>query len=159
MRVLAIDTSSKILGVAVLDEDSRSVEFNYNFQLRHASHLVPTIKEALKFSSLELKDMDAYCVSIGPGSFTGLRIGVSTVKAMVLAGKKKVIAVPSLDILARNIPYTEDTICVAVDAKKEKLYACFYEYKNGGTEKITKYLLIGYEELLGWFVGIKNDIL
>jgi tRNA threonylcarbamoyladenosine biosynthesis protein TsaB len=130
MRVLAIDTSSLVLGVAVLDETGQGVEFNYSLDLRHASHLVPTIEKALSFSGLELKDVDAYCVSVGPGSFTGLRIGVSAIKALWLANKKKVVAVPTLDVLARNIPKTDDTICVVVDAKKDKFYARFYKYEH-----------------------------
>jgi len=147
MRVLAIDTSSSVLGVAVLDENGQGAEFNFNLGLRHASHLVPTIKKVLGFADLGLKDIDAYCVSIGPGSFTGLRIGVSTIKALWLADKKKVVAVPTLDVLARNIPDTDSVICVVVDAKKEKFYVCFYAYKNTILKRLTPYLLIGNEEL------------
>jgi len=148
MRILAIDTSSKVLGVAVLDEEGREIEFNYNFELRHTSHLIPTIKLLLKFAGgLELKDLDAYCLSIGPGSFTGLRIGVATIKALALVDKKKVVAVPSLDALAYNVPYTENKICVVCDAKKEKFYSCFYEYKNAVLRRISPYLLIGLSEL------------
>ncbi len=159
MRVLAIDTSSNVLGVAVLDEDGGSVEFNFNLGLRHASHLAPTVKKVLGFADLGLKDIDAYCVSIGPGSFTGLRIGVSAVKALWLACKKKVAAVPTLDVLACNIPATNNTICIVVDAKKEKFYACFYEYKNNILKRLTPYLLIGRDDLLKRLTRIKNDIL
>ncbi len=146
MRILAIDTSSKVLGVAVLDDEGREVEFNYSFELRHTSHLVPAIKNMLEFAGIGLKEIDAYCISIGPGSFTGLRIGVSTVKAMALAGDKKVVKVPTLDVLARNIAYAEDVICVVVDAKKEKFYAAFYEYKKEALKRISGYLLLGHDE-------------
>jgi len=159
MRVLAIETSSAVLGVAILDEDGRQAEFNYSFELRHTSHLIPTVNNLLKFSGRGLEDMDAYCISIGPGSFTGLRIGVSTIKALAATTGKKVAAVPSLDVLARNIPYTDDTICVVVDAKKEKLYACFYEYKKAGLRKISPYLLIGYDDLLKRLGKIKTGTL
>jgi len=147
MRVLAIDTSSKVLGVAVLDEDGREVEFNHSFELRHASHLIPTIKKLLDFANLKLKDLDAYCISIGPGSFTGLRIGVSTVKALNIVYNKKIIAVPSLDVLAYNIPYTKATICVAIDAKKEKFYSCFYKYKGTALKRFSTCKLMGLDEL------------
>jgi tRNA threonylcarbamoyladenosine biosynthesis protein TsaB len=178
MRILAIDTSSNVLGVAVLDEQDQGLEFNYSFGLKHSSHLVPSIKNLLKFADLELGDIDGYCVSIGPGSFTGLRIGVSTIKALALAIPKKVAAVPSPDVLARNIPYTKDTICVVVDAKKEKFYACFYKYRAlnprllmqahiGGQakpkaqspKKISPYLLISYNELFSRLAKIKGGIL
>jgi tRNA threonylcarbamoyl adenosine modification protein YeaZ len=170
MRVLAIDTSSAVLGVAVLDEDGQGAEFNFNLGLRHASHLVPTIKRAISFSGLTLKDIDAYCVSIGPGSFTGLRIGVCAIKALWLADKKKVVAVPTLDVLARNVSYTNGTICVAVDAKKEKLYTCFYKYKSSlsphptpspqrGEGRGEGALLMSYNEFLKRLSAIRNDIL
>jgi tRNA threonylcarbamoyl adenosine modification protein YeaZ len=170
MRVLAIETSSTVLGIAVLDEDGRRIESNYSFELRHASHLIPTINNLLKFSGLKLDDIDAYCVNIGPGSFTGLRIGVSTVKALYAATGKKVVAVPSLDVLAHNIPYTDRTICVIVDAKKEKLYACFYKYMTSTSPHPTPSpqrgegrgegaLLIGYDDLSERLEKIKNGIL
>ncbi|MCM8781445.1 MAG: tRNA (adenosine(37)-N6)-threonylcarbamoyltransferase complex dimerization subunit type 1 TsaB [Candidatus Omnitrophica bacterium] len=165
MRVLAIETSSKVLGVAVFDEDGGEVEFNYSFELRHASHLIPTIKNLLRFTNLELDDMDAYCISIGPGSFTGLRVGVATVKALSLASNKKIVAVPTLDVLAYNVPYTNDKICVVVDAKKEKFYSCFYEYKKTGLiqplggRKGTPYFLISYQEFLKRLIRIKDGML
>ena len=170
MRVLAIETSSAVLGIAVLDEDGRRIESNYSFELRHTSHLIPTINNLLKFSGLGIENLDAYCVSIGPGSFTGLRIGVSTVKALAATTGKKVVAVPSLDVLAHNIPYTDDTICVIVDAKKEKLYACFYKYMTSTSPRPTPSpqrgegrgegaFLIGYDDLSERLGKIKNDIL
>lgn len=159
MRVLAIETSSKVLGVAVLDDKGCGLERNYNLGLRHASHLIPTIKDLLKRAKLKLKDINAYCISIGPGSFTGLRIGVATVKGLSIADRKKVVAVPSLDVLAYNIKPTKDKICVIVDAKKEKLYSCFYEHRKTGLKRISPYLLIGYEELFKKLNTQKNDIL
>lgn len=159
MRILAIDTSSRVLGAAVLEEGVREVEFNYNFELRHSSHLVPTIKKILSFSDLGLEAIDAYAVSIGPGSFTGLRIGVATVKALCLVHKKKVAAVSTFDVLAANVIETDDTIAVVIDAKKEKIYACFYEYKKDGLKRISGELLLGYDDLKKRFGKIKNDIL
>lgn len=147
MRVLAIDTSSQVLGVAVLDEDGQGAEFNFNMGLKAASHLVPTIKKVLEFSGTGLKEIDAYCLSIGPGSFTGLRIGVCAIKALWLADKKKVAAVPTLDVLARNTPDIKGRACVVVDAKKGKFYVCFYVYRNNILKRITPYLLIDNEEL------------
>lgn len=159
MKVLAIDTSSKVLGVAVLDEEGPQAEFNYDFALRHTSHLVPTIKMLLKFMGMALDEIDGYCVSIGPGSFTGLRIGVAAVKAFAAVDNKMVAAVPSLDVLARNIPYADGQVCAVVDAKKEKFYACFYRYKNGKMTKRTPYLLIGYDELIKRTGNSEKDIL
>jgi len=147
MKILAIDTSSKVLGVAVLDENGHGMELNYDLGLRHTSHLVPTIKRVLDFSNLRLKDLDALCVSIGPGSFTGLRIGVSTAKAFTISSRKRLVAVPSLDVLAKGYPCENGKICVLVDAKKDKFYSCFYEYKRNRLKRISRYLLVSAEEI------------
>ena len=160
MRVLAIDTSSSVLGVALLDEEGREVEFNYRFELRHASHLVPTIRTVLAFAGLALGDLDAFCISIGPGSFTGLRIGVSTIKALALVHDKKVAAVPSLDAIARNIACVPGggKICVLIDAKKEKFYSCLYEYAGGALRRRSPYRLTGWRDLAKVMSGEKAVI-
>lgn len=159
MRVLAIETSSRVLGAAILDQDGREVEFNYSFELRHTSHLIPTVSNLVEFCGLKPRDMDAYCVSIGPGSFTGLRIGVMTVKALALAIPKKVVAVPSLDAIAEGAPAATGVICAAVDAKKEKFYSCFYERKKGILKRLSPYLLVSANELLDKIKAVKHDIL
>ncbi|MEI8175701.1 MAG: tRNA (adenosine(37)-N6)-threonylcarbamoyltransferase complex dimerization subunit type 1 TsaB [Candidatus Omnitrophota bacterium] len=148
MRVLAIDTSSKVLGAAILDDEGREVEFRYDFELRHTSHLAPMIEDILEFASLKFADIDAYCVSIGPGSFTGLRIGVATVKALAAVDGKSVIGVPTLDVLAAGIEVFSGAVGVIIDAKKERFYAAFYTAKGDLLKKRSKDLLIDSGRLL-----------
>ena len=100
MKVLAFDTSSKYLSVAVADDDKVLSSFHKDMGLNHCSLLIPTIDKILNKCKIELKEIDLIALSIGPGSFTGLRIGVSTAKALSLATKIPVVGVPTLDVIA-----------------------------------------------------------
>ena len=142
--MLAMDTSTDYLSLALMRDEKVMARFHRKSHMRHSSLLVPMVDKLLKKAQTKLKDISCLAISIGPGSFTGLRIGVSTVKALAAIDKKKVAAVPSLDVIAHNIAHTADTVCVVVDAKKEKLYSCFYEYKNNLLTDTAKPLLTNY---------------
>ena len=148
MRVLGIDTSTRSLSAAVLDGGKITAEFNGDSRLRHLQDLMPVIDSLLSRSKIDLAALDGFAVSVGPGSFTGLRIGVSAVKGLNLVTGKPIAAVPTLDVLASNIKKGSGAICVIVDAKKNKLYAAIYAVKDGKLEKKSSYLLITLEELL-----------
>lgn len=149
MKALAIDTSTKVLSIAVLTDDGLRAELNYSFkELRYNSVLVPFIEMLLSSVKLNLSDIDIFCVSIGPGSFTGLRIGVSVIKALALATCREVTAVPTLDVLAMNVFSYNRLIVPIVDAKRDNVYTCTYKYlKNGRLKRIGKYSLISRFEL------------
>ncbi len=148
MKILGIDTSTDFLSVAIVSEDSIVLNLDYLSHRRHSSELIPLINEALKRSSLSLKELDGFAVSIGPGSFTGLRIGVSTIKGLALSSKKPVIAVPTLDVIAQNAAYFPDIICPIIDARKDKIYSALYQSKNNRLKRISKYLLIPLDRLM-----------
>ena len=141
MNILGVDTSTKKLSVCVLKDDLILANFNSTALQRHSSMLVPVIEKVLKKSKLPLKDIDGFAISIGPGSFTGLRIGVSSIKALSMATGKPIVAVPSLDVLARNATSTRDLICPIVDAKKSNVYACFYRPSKGKLITLAEYML------------------
>jgi len=141
MNILGVDTSTKKLSVCVLKDDLILANFNSTALQRHSSMLVPVIEKVLKKSKLPLKDIDGFAISIGPGSFTGLRIGVSSIKALSMATGKPIVAVPSLDVLARNATSTRDLICPIVDAKKSNVYACFYRPSKGKLIRLAEYML------------------
>ena len=148
MKVLGIDTSSKNLSVAIVENNKLLAEFNGKVHLRHSQDLIPTIKSLLKTSGFKLEDLDGFALSIGPGSFTGLRIGVSTVKGLSLALPKPIAAVPTLDVIAGNFSADAPNICAVVDAKKNKIYACIYARESGTIKRKSDYLLVTPEELL-----------
>ena len=145
MKLLAIDTSTKYLSLAVTDDEKVLSSFDETEGIKHSALIIPTIDRILKEVSLALRDMDAIALSIGPGSFTGLRIGVATSKGINLSLGTPVVAVPTLDVIAYNfLDEKSRMLCPVIDAKKEKVYACLYE----GKKRLTDYLLTDMESLL-----------
>lgn len=149
MKILAIDTSSPKLGLALLSGGKLIARSEVTLERGHAKYLIPSLDKILKKVKLSINKIDALAISIGPGSFTGLRIGVSTVKAIAIAKNKKILAVPSLDVLAYNgLSGKEEYICPVIDARKNKIYAALYRRDKGGLKKQTKDLLISVEDLV-----------
>ncbi|PIU42114.1 MAG: tRNA (adenosine(37)-N6)-threonylcarbamoyltransferase complex dimerization subunit type 1 TsaB [Candidatus Omnitrophica bacterium CG07_land_8_20_14_0_80_42_15] len=148
MKVLGIDTSTESLGIAIAEDGKLLIGCDKIFGLRHSQDLIPTIKELLKSVSLTIDNIDGFAVAIGPGSFTGLRVGVTTAKALAIVKNKPVVGVPTLDVIAHNAYYYPGTICPIIDAKKGMLYAALYERKAKGLVRKSKYLLLTVEELL-----------
>ncbi|MBQ7667810.1 MAG: tRNA (adenosine(37)-N6)-threonylcarbamoyltransferase complex dimerization subunit type 1 TsaB [Clostridia bacterium] len=127
MKVLSVDTSSKVATVAVLRDGEIILEKESEDQKTHSEKIVPLVDSVLEEANLELKDIDEFCVCIGPGSFTGIRIGVSLVKAMAEALNKKVVGVSSLCGLI-NAANT-DNVCAMIDALHDNVY-CQYKIGN-----------------------------
>ncbi|MFC1621515.1 tRNA (adenosine(37)-N6)-threonylcarbamoyltransferase complex dimerization subunit type 1 TsaB [Candidatus Omnitrophota bacterium] len=146
MKILAIDTSSKMLSIALGNGKDIIKEENYLLDRRHSSLLIPKVKEMLEELDLSIKKIDAFVIGLGPGSFTGLRIGVSAVKGFGLALKKPCIGVASIDAIAMNAD--SGMIVPIIDAKRENVYSAIYEKKNGRIIRKTDYLLIKIKELL-----------
>lgn len=148
MRILGFDTTTKYMTVCVTEgEDVRSY-LHKEIGMTHSSSLIPSIDKVLNKADLKLKDMDAMALSIGPGSFTGLRIGVSTVKALSLATGIKVVGVPTLDVIALNFIGESEYIAPILDAKKKKVYSALYKSVKGDIKRISEYLLTDVDSLL-----------
>ena len=145
MRILAIDTTTKFLTLAIYD-DGRVCEYNLEVATKLASLLVPTIKRTLEAAGLNTGDIDYFAVGIGPGSFTGIRVGLSTIKGFGLALGKPIIGVPTLDILAMNAPASDKIIIPVIDAKRSLIYSCAYKYRKGKLGKLAAYALITKDE-------------
>ena len=145
MNLLAIDTSTKYLSVAVAEGEDVLASFCDEGKLQHATLLIPVIEKILKKCNLKLKDIGALALSIGPGSFTGLRIGVATVKGINLALGIPIVAVPTLDAIAHNfINEKKNLLCPMIDAKKGKVYACLYDKQK----RLTDYMLADTDSVL-----------
>jgi tRNA threonylcarbamoyladenosine biosynthesis protein TsaB len=126
MRILAVDTSTQTGSVAVLEADTLLAEVAVTSKETHGKRLMPAIDDTLKMAGLTIEDCEGFAVTIGPGSFTGLRIGVSTVKGLGFATKKPVTGVSTLDALAYQFPLFPDTVCPVLDARKGQIYAALY---------------------------------
>ena len=125
---LGIETSSVVSSVAVMNESQLLGEITIQAGLTHSEQLVPHIQALLEMTRVEKSDLKGIVVASGPGSFTGLRIGMGTAKAMAYALHIPLYGVMTMDGLARNIPYTMDTICTVIDAQKKHVYAALYTY-------------------------------
>ena len=148
MKILAIETSTRNLGIAIADEDSILAEYKGIAELKHSQDLVPNIERLLKKSRLSLRDIDCLAISIGPGSFTGLRVGVSILKGLNMVTKIPIVTIPTLDAIAYNAVDKKRPICVVVDAKKNNLYTSLYKPEAGGIIRLWDYVLITPDELL-----------
>ena len=103
MKILAIDTSSKVCSVAITEDNQKIIELHSDDEKTHSVKLMPMIDEAFKSTNLTLDNMDLLACSVGPGSFTGVRIGISTIKAFADAKGIPVVQVSSLEGLAYNM--------------------------------------------------------
>ena len=148
MNILAIDTSSDYLSIAVAENYKILSRFHRKAAMAHSRLLVPTIDKVLKKAKIRLEDVGLFCISIGPGSFTGLRIGVTTIKGLSYALKKPISPVPTLDVIARNVKGFEGVICPVLDARKSKVYACLYKSDGKTIKRISEYLLLSVKDLM-----------
>ncbi|MCD2257503.1 tRNA (adenosine(37)-N6)-threonylcarbamoyltransferase complex dimerization subunit type 1 TsaB [Agrilactobacillus fermenti] len=128
MNILAIDTSSKPLSVAITADDQILSEVTLNKGFTHSQTLMPTIDDLLKLSQLTIKDIDGFAVAKGPGSYTGLRIGVTTAKTFAWTLHKPLFALSSLEVLARNIQQRSQLIVPLMDARRNNVFAGVYQW-------------------------------
>lgn len=148
MKLLAIDTSTDYLSLAVMRGDKALARIYKRAPRSHSSLLMPMIDDILKRSKTALKDLDGFCLSIGPGSFTGLRIGAVTVKGLAFVTKKPIVAVPTLDAIAFNERKFCGIICPVLDARKNKVYAALYRSDGDNVKRISAFLLVEVSDLL-----------
>ena len=127
---LGIETSSLVSSVALMDEHNLIGELTIQAGLTHSEQLVHHIDMLLRASQVERNELKGIVVSIGPGSFTGLRIGMGTAKAMAYALQIPLYGVMTMDSLAHNVSYTDHTICTVIDAQKKHVYAGIYQYED-----------------------------
>ena len=126
MKILAIDTTSKICSTAILEEEKIIDENTINNGLTHSENLMPLIAELLERNKLNILDIDLIAVCVGPGSFTGIRIGIATIKPMAEICNIPVAAVTSLENLAKNVNKA-NTIVSLIDARNDQVYAGIFD--------------------------------
>lgn len=129
MKILCIDTSSKLCGVGIFENEKLIDKIELNNGLTHSETLMPILKQILEKNSLVLKDFDLIAVDIGPGSFTGIRIGVATAKAFSDSLTIPCVGIDSLEILAYQIK-EPSIVCSAIDCKNDNCYFALYELRN-----------------------------
>lgn len=162
MKILSIDSSTPVAGIAIADGNVLLGEILINTKNTHSEKLMPMIQQLLQELQLTMQDLDSVAVTQGPGSFTGLRIGMATAKGLVQGAGKKLIAVPTLECLAYNLVHYPGIICPIMNAQKKQVYTAIFRSNNTGLERLSDYQAIAAEQLadqldaLGedvWFVG------
>ncbi len=136
MYMLALETTGAHASVAIIDETGRVWEQRSESTLNHLRHLMPMTEALLRKVGLQLSDMTAIAASRGPGSFTGIRIGVSSARALAQVLQVKTIAVPTLQAFAYNMPDYQGLICPVFDARRNQVYAGAYRWANGKIEEV-----------------------
>ena len=148
MKILGIDTSTMAANVAVLEDDKLICEYTINTKKTHSQKLMPMIENMLKLSDLDIKEIDAIAICVGPGSFTGLRIGMATAKAMAHVNNIPLIGVNSLEILGANMDLCNRNICSILDAQRNQVYKNKYILKDYKITELEEISIKAIDELL-----------
>jgi tRNA threonylcarbamoyladenosine biosynthesis protein TsaB len=149
MNILAIDTSGVTASVAILRDETVLAEIFLNLGRNHSEILLPSIDQLLIVAGLDLGAIDVFACTIGPGSFTGIRIGVSTVKGLALAVDRPVVALSALEVLAVSATGSQRKICPMIDARREQVYTGLYA--DNGPYSLTNIIpehLVGADDFL-----------
>jgi len=149
MKILALDSSSKNASVSILEDYNILTELNNDDEKTHSQKLMPMISDAFLQSNLTLDDIDLICCGLGPGSFTGVRIGIATAKAFVDSKNIPTVGISSLEALAYNLN-TDGIICSLIDAKNGNVYAGIFEIEK--TDNYFKTVKNNMD-----FISLKND--
>ena len=147
MRVLGIETSTSVVSVAVAADRQVMGEFSLTTKHGPMEHLLPLIDYLLTSLGMTTADLDGFAASVGPGSFTSLRVGLSTCKALAHAVDKPVAGVPTLDILAWGLQGTPDLICPVLCSRKDEIYTAVYVSSKEGIKRLSSYLALNPADL------------
>lgn len=145
MRLLAVETSSLAGGVALLDDERLVAEYLLDVSITHSERLMAAVDRALADARWSAREIGGLAVAVGPGSFTGLRIAVSTVKGLALALGLPIAAVPTLDAMAAAVPWAALPVCPVLDARKGEVYASQYRWDGGAMRREWEYLALSPE--------------
>jgi tRNA threonylcarbamoyladenosine biosynthesis protein TsaB len=142
VRVLGVETSTPAGGVALLDGDRVLGEYVLDVRATHSERLMPAIDRLVHDAGWSPRDLEGLAVAVGPGSFTGLRIGLSTVKGLGVALGIPIAAVPTLDAMAASLPWSALPVCPVVDARKGEVYCCLYRVDGSRVRREWDYLAL-----------------
>ncbi|UOQ44336.1 tRNA (adenosine(37)-N6)-threonylcarbamoyltransferase complex dimerization subunit type 1 TsaB [Halobacillus salinarum] len=156
MNILAIDTSNYVMGISIMKDEVVLGELVTNIKKNHSIRLMPAIDELMKETSMAPEDLDRIVVAKGPGSYTGVRIGLTTAKTMAWALNIPVVGVSSLEAAARQGAYFNGFICPFFDARRGLVYTGLYDSKMNEVKKETN---IGMQNWLEELKGLDRPVL
>jgi tRNA threonylcarbamoyladenosine biosynthesis protein TsaB len=145
--ILAIEASTRVSSVAVYGEQGLVAEYTLCLKETHSGRLLPSVHRIFKDSGMTLDDMDGVAVSIGPGSFTGIRVAVSTAKGLACPANKPVIPVSSLLGLAQRFATSHRLVCPLFDARKGEVYSALFRFKEGDAQVVSQETVVSPEKV------------
>ena len=148
MKILAIETSAKAVSAAVAEDGKILCAGYQDTGLTHSRTLMPIVEGILKNTNLTIGDIGAIAVAVGPGSFTGIRIGVAAAKGLAFGADKPVLAVSTLAAMARNVAFCDGLVICAMDARRQQVYNALFAAKNGVLTRLTEDRAIALADLL-----------
>ena len=149
MRVLAVETSARAGGVALVDGERLVAEYVLDVSVTHSERLLSAIDRVLADAGWTAGDLGGLAVAVGPGSFTGLRVGISTVKGLALSLGLSVAPVPTLDAVAAALPWASLPVCAVLAARRNEVYAALYRWAGDDMRRESEYLALPPDELAG----------
>ncbi len=156
--ILGIDSSAITASCAVCDGDKIVAEQFLNTAHTHSETLLPMVRDMLRGAGLALSDMESIAVTTGPGSFTGLRIGISCVKGMCAGAGLPCVSVSTLETIARNFRELDGVICACMDARRKQVYNALFKSENGVITRLCEDRAISVEELFAEVSHFKEKI-
>jgi len=159
MNILALDTSSQAASCAILRDGALAGEFFVNIGLTHSQTALPMVEKLLEQTMSTPGDIDVFAVTTGPGSFTGLRIGISAVKGMAMATGKPCAGVPTLAALAAGAEPFQGYICPVMDARRGQVYTAIFESRAHELHRIRRDEALSIEALGTELAGLPSSVL
>lgn len=158
LKILAVDSSSVTASVAIVEDDKIISESFTNCGLTHSETLAPIIASVLSNSKTDINDIDLFAVCNGPGSFTGLRIGVSIVKALAMVMNKHCVGVSPLHALAYNLIDENTLIYSAINSRKNEIYSAIFKSENKVITRLTDDKSVMLDEISDDFKDLEGDL-
>lgn len=159
MLILGIDTATKVCTVSLCRDSEPVAEYEINMGMTHSEGLMPQLKQLLERTKIDKKSIDLIAVSMGPGSFTGLRIGLATAEAMAYAWQIPICGVDTLRALAYNVPVEKVILAAVLDAQKGNYYLAIYEWQAGELREHLPVKVVSHNELLSHLAAWENQVL
>ncbi|MBQ9828391.1 MAG: tRNA (adenosine(37)-N6)-threonylcarbamoyltransferase complex dimerization subunit type 1 TsaB [Lachnospiraceae bacterium] len=158
MKLLAIESSGLTAGCAVIEDGRLLGEYDTNFKKTHSETLLPMTEALLNMLEIKPSDIDAIGLSKGPGSFTGLRIGIATVKGLAMALDIPVVPVPTTAGIAYNLFGTSGLICPIMDARRSQVYTGLYRFEGEKLVKVRDQMAVSVDELCTSLNGLGEPV-
>ena len=158
MKILAVESSAVAASAALVEDGKLLGEFFLNVGLTHSATLMPMIRSLLQYADVSIRDVDLFAAASGPGSFTGVRIGVSTVKGLAQPLDKPCIGVSTLWSMAHNLRGTDELICCAMDARCRQVYTALFEECDGQIRRLTDDDAVSLDDLCARLESLDREV-